>query len=72
MHGSVLQNKKYIKFAGENTVEVMSLSALDKGIEKGDKRAATYKAKDGNVYLVGYPNLTVKQIQERGASEGSQ
>ena len=51
MHGSVLQNKKYIKFHDQNTVEVMSLGSLQSGIDKGDKRAGTYLAKDaaGNV-----------------------
>ena len=32
----MLQNKKYIKFHDENTVEVLSLGSLDSGIEKGD------------------------------------
>jgi len=67
VHGSVLQNKKYIKFADDNTVEVMVLSRLDEGIEKEDKRAATYKGKDENgneiELLVGYPNLTVEDIK---------
>ena len=64
MHGSVLQNKKYIKFASENTVDVMALSKLDKGIEKEDRKAATYTAKDGTEYLVEFPNLTVADIRK--------
>ncbi|MHC5030297.1 MAG: hypothetical protein ACYTGU_05530 [Planctomycetota bacterium] len=60
----MLQNKKYIKFASENTVEVMALSRLQEGIEKEDRKAATYKAKDGTVYLVEFPNLTVADIKK--------
>ena len=64
MHGSVLQNKKYIKFASENTVEVMALSRLDEGIKKNDRKAGTYKAKDGTEYLIEFPNLTVADIKK--------
>lgn len=72
MHGSVLQNKKYIKFASENTVEVMSFGRLEEAISKNERRAATYKAKDGNVYLVEFPNLTVEEIKKlRSSKAGS-
>jgi hypothetical protein len=72
VHGSVLQNKKYIKFASENTVEVMALSRLQEGIQKKDRKAATYKAKDGTVYLVQFPNLTVADIGKlRSSKAGS-
>ena len=67
MHRSVLQNKGYIQFAEENTVEVMSLSGLETGIQRKDPRAATYERKDedGRVraFLVEYPSLTVEDIQ---------
>ena len=67
MHGSVLQNEDYIKFADASTVEVMSLGRLDEGIKENDKRAATYDAvdKDGNPvkYLVEWPGLTVEDIE---------
>lgn len=69
MHGSVLQNKKYIKFASENTVDVMSLSRLEEGISKNDRKAATYKAKDGTEYLVEFPNLTVEDIKKLRSSK---
>lgn len=73
MHGSVLQNKKYIKFSEENTVEVMVMSQLDKGIEAGDKRAGTYKAKDeqGNEveYLLEFPGLTVAELNAFGGTK---
>jgi hypothetical protein len=67
----VLQNKKYIKFASENTVEVMSFGRLEEGITKKDRRAATYKAKDGNEYLVEFPNLTVEEIKELRSSKAA-
>jgi len=66
MHSAVLQNKKYIKFADDNTVEVLVLSSLEKGIEKKDRKAATYKAEgpDGQEvdYLVEFPGLTPNDI----------
>jgi len=72
VHGSVLQNKKYIKFASENTVEVMALGRLEEGISKNDRKAATYKAKDGTEYLVEFPNLTVADIKNlRSSKAGS-
>jgi hypothetical protein len=64
MHRSVLQNKKYIKFAAENTVEVMSLQDLRKGIDAKDKKAETYTDKDGHEYLVEFPGLTVEQMEK--------
>ena len=73
MHGSVLQNKKYIKFAEENTVEVMALGRLDEAIEKDDRRTEKYKAKDkdGNEveYLVEFPGLTVAMINSLKSSK---
>jgi hypothetical protein len=67
----VLQNKKYIKFAGENSVEVLALGRLDEGIQKKDRRAGTYRAKDGNTYLLEWPNLTVEDIQKLRSSKAS-
>ncbi|MGH7163113.1 MAG: hypothetical protein ACREID_06495 [Planctomycetota bacterium] len=73
MHGSVLQNEKYIKFAEENTVEVLALGRLNEGISKGDKGAETYKAKDeqGNEaeYMVEWPNLTAAMIADLNTSQ---
>lgn len=69
----MLQNKKYIKFADDNSVEVIVLGRLDEAIEKEEKGAATYKGKDesGNEveFLVGYPNLTVEDMQKMGGSK---
>jgi hypothetical protein len=68
MHSSVLQNKKYMKFASERTVEVIAVSSLDSGISKGDARAGTYKAKDENgkdvEYLVSWPGLTIDDMKK--------
>jgi hypothetical protein len=76
MHGSVLQKDDYIDFAYENTVEVMALGRLDEGIEKGDRKAATYEGVDEEgkpvQYLVEWPNLTVADITAmRGSKAGS-
>jgi len=66
MHSAVLQNKKYIRFAEENTVEVMALSRLEQGIEAGDRKAGTYEEKlpGGKTveYLVEFPGLTVEDM----------
>ena len=73
MLGSVLQNKKYMKFASERTVEVIAVSALDSGISKGDARAGTYKAKDENgkevEYLVSWPGLTIADMKKLSRSK---
>jgi len=73
VHGSVLQNEKYIKFAEENTVEVLALSRLDEGIEKKDRRAETYKGKNEKgeevEYLVEWPNLTPELVKSLAGSK---
>ncbi len=76
MHSAVLQNKKYMKFAEDNTVEVLALGRLEEGVEKEDPKAAKYKAKDeqGNEveYMVSWPNLTFDQIQALRSSPAGQ
>jgi hypothetical protein len=76
MHSSVLQNKKYIEFADESTVEVMALQRLDEGISKNDPKAATYDAKDENgnpvKYLLEFPNLTVEEVLALNSSPAGQ
>ena len=67
MHRSVLTNKKYIKFADQNTVEVMSMGNIDKAGD--DKRIQSYKAKDGSEYLVGWPNLTLDDLKKLNRSK---
>jgi hypothetical protein len=72
----VLQNKKYIEFADDNSVEVMALGRLDEGIEKADPKAATYKTTDETgkevEYLVEFPNLSVEDIQNMQRSPAGQ
>ncbi|MBK6940524.1 MAG: hypothetical protein IPH13_10035 [Planctomycetes bacterium] len=65
MHSAVMQNEKYIKFADKNSVEVIALGSLDKGIEAKDHRADTYEATvDGKKVelLVEFPNLTAEEV----------
>ncbi len=66
MHGAVMENKKYIKFAERYTVEVACVSRLEEGVKKEDRKAATYEAKgpDGQVQrlLVHWPGMTVEAM----------
>ena len=66
MHSSVLQNDKYIKFAFDNSVEVMSMGRLDEGIKKKDPRAATFEttnaAGEKVTRLVIMPSLSPQQV----------
>lgn len=66
MHSALCCNKKYMDFAADNTVEVISLSDLEKGVEAGDRRAETYEAKVGGEtakYLCEFPGLTVEDVK---------
>ncbi len=74
MHSAVLQNKDYIKFAEKSTVEVISLSALDQGVAKSDKKAAKYTATvDGQEVelMVEFPNLTYDEMIALNRSKAS-
>ncbi len=65
MHSALMCNKKYIEFANENTVEVISLDRLEDGVKEKDRKAETYEAKvDGKTvrYLVEFPGLTVEDM----------
>lgn len=76
MHGSVLQNDKYIEFSDDNSVEVIALGRLQEGIDKNDPKAATYDAKDdkGNPvkYLKEYPGMTVEEMLNLDRSPAGQ
>jgi len=76
MHGSVLQNDKYIEFSNDNSVEVIALGRLQEGIDKNDPKAATYDAKDekGNPvkYLMEYPGMTVEEMLNLDRSPAGQ
>lgn len=73
MHSAVLQNKKYIQFAKKNSVEVIALGSLDRGIENGDPKAATYTGKDDNgnpvEYLLKYPGMTIDEMNALARSD---
>lgn len=66
MHSAVMQNKKYVEFAKENTIEVLALQRLDEAVGKKDPKAKAYKTKgpDGQeaTYMVEWPNLTYQEI----------
>ena len=67
MHRSVLQNKTYLKFAAQNTVEVICMEEIDKA--ERDKAATfkTYKTKDAYgddvEYMVEFDGLTVDELK---------
>ncbi len=73
MHSAVLQNKQYLAFAAENTVEVLALQRLPEGIQKKDPRAAAYKAKgaDGKeeLQMLSWPGLTLADIEGMNSSK---
>lgn len=72
MHRSVLQNKKYIKFADDNTVEVITISGAQKAVQDGHAKAEQYEAKDeaGNTvkYMVEFPGMTAEQLDRIAGS----
>jgi hypothetical protein len=76
MHSAVMCNKKYIEFADDNTVEVISLDRLEEGIEKKDRKAETYDAKDENgnpvKYLKEFAGMTVEHVEALNASKAGQ
>lgn len=69
MHSAVMQNDDYIKFANDNTVEVLALGRLDEAVQKNDKadqaKIARYKATVNGKeveLMVEWPNLTYEEI----------
>lgn len=72
MYASVMCNDKYMKFAEKNTVEVISLSRLQEGVDKEDARAETYEGmRKGNPvdFLVAFPGLTVQEMLDLHGSK---
>jgi len=67
VHRSVLQNKSYIRFAAQNTVEVICMEEIDKAVREKPSTIATYKFKDayGDVedYLVEFGGLTLEELK---------
>ncbi len=66
MHSAVLQNKKYVSSSKKNSVEVLALGSLEKGIANEDPKAETYTAKNelGETveYMKSWPGLTAADI----------
>ncbi len=67
MHSSVLHNAKYVKFAEENTVEVVTMEESDRAIREKSRLIRTYKGKDihgeETDYLVELPGMTLDDVQ---------
>lgn len=73
----MLQNDKYIAFADDNTVEVISLSRLDEALkDPKDRKTETYDAKDeaGNPvkYMKEYAGMTSDQLIALNSSPAGQ
>lgn len=69
----MLQNEKYIAFAEDNTVEVIALGDLDKGMANTkDRRNEQYDGKDENgnpvKYLKEFAGMTVEQLNGLNSS----
>lgn len=73
MHSAVMQNKKYLEFAKQNTVEVLALQRLAEGVQKKDPRAVAYKVKGANgeeqLLMLNWPNLTLEEIEDLSRSK---
>jgi len=69
----VLQNKKYIAFAEESAVDVLTMDRLQQGIDEKDKRAGTYTRKDVDgqekEFLLSWPSLTVEELKAMNSSK---
>ncbi len=67
MHRDVLRHADYIRYAGENTVEVIAMEEMALALEKKDRNVSTYAALDPEgrpvQYLVEFPGLTVEAMR---------
>ena len=73
----MLQNEKYIAFAFDNSVEVLALGDLDKGMANPkDRRNEQYDGKDENGnpvrYLKEFAGCTVEQLNALHSSQAGQ
>ena len=72
----MLQNDKYIAFAEDHTVEVLALGSIQEGIDKKDKRADTYDAKDEAgkpvKFMKEFAGCTVEQLMALDSSPAAQ
>jgi len=66
MHSAVLQNKKYIDFAERNSVEVLTVSAIETAVERKDPKASVYEETDAqgrkSSYFLEFPGLTLEDL----------
>ncbi|MHC4955354.1 MAG: hypothetical protein ACYTGZ_15990 [Planctomycetota bacterium] len=58
MHGSVLQNKKYMKFAEQSTVEVIAVSQINESDPRSEKYTAKNEKGEKVEYYKSWPGLT--------------
>ncbi len=74
----MLQNEKYIEFAEDNTVEVLCLQEVDKGMKDASQKAksGTYEAKDETgktvTYLKEYAGMSVEHLNTLNSSPAGQ
>ena len=72
MHRSVLQNGAYIRYANQNTIEVISMEELEKALQMGHSAVKTVEHVDAygdkSDVLVEFPGLTLDDLD--GTSNG--
>lgn len=71
MHRAVLHSAKYIKYARENAVEVITMEEIDVAERKKSKDIRTYKTKDAYgdevEYLAEFPGITMEELKRISA-----
>ncbi len=71
MHRAVLHSAKYIKYARENAVEVITMEEIDVAERKKSKDIRTYKTKDDYgeevEYLSEFPGITMEELKRISA-----
>ena len=77
MHGSVLQNDKYIDYANDNCVDVISEGDVEKGMnDPKDTHNGTYDGKDAEgkavKYLKEFPGMTAADLIALNGSPAGQ
>lgn len=66
----MLQNEKYIKFAAEACIDVISVSGVPQAVAQGRDRAETFqKPGSDEKWLVNWPSLTVEDMKALNASK---
>jgi len=73
VHRSVLENAAYVKYARENTVEVICMEEIERAEKENAKTIATYKSTDAygdeEHYLTEFPGLTLDQLKRISDTE---